>query len=159
MSAQKAISEKGRVFRDLVARLMSRWGFNYNEAYVYSLLLLSQKPLTINDLVSLTGLSRSAISTLLKKLSREYMVIVRRRGRVKYFSPRIVFVEKFLEQPREMLEREVRPLKDIVSKIMVGADPEYRRWLERIFEELDRLECILIEINKLEKSLKCEKGN
>ncbi len=144
-----------RLFRDLVAQLLRRWGFSYNEAYVYAVLLLSSKPLTIGEVSSITGLSKSAVSTILKKLSSNFMVVTRRKGRIKYFTPRIVFVEKFLEQPREMLEKEVKPLEKIVRELAENADEKHRKRLEELLADLERLECILTEINRLEQSLTC----
>ncbi len=156
MTANGSFKGEEKTFKNLIARLMSRWGFNYSEALVYSTLLLSTNPLTIDEISSQTGLSKSSVSSILKKLSREYAVLSTRRGRTKYFSPRLILAEKFLEQPKEMNEHEVRPLKKTISKMLNSLqDGKMRERLRGILEELTRLECILSEVSKLEESLKC----
>jgi len=149
-----------RRFVEIVERLLTRWGYSHTDAKVYAYLLLSEEPLTINDLAELTNLSRSSISVSLSKLTRDYMVSVRKVGKTKYFSPIPAFLEKFLEQPREMLEKEVLPLEAIVEKLLEEAESEeYREKLFGILKDLKNLQCVLEEIIKIEtEKLQCLKG-
>ena len=148
-----------REFMKLVEKLLTRWEYSHVDAKVYALLLLSDRPLTISELAEGTGLSRSSISTSLSRLTREYMVDVRKEGRTKYFTARPLFLEKFLEQPKIILEREVLPLEDVLRRMLDEADSEEkRRKLEDILKNLRFLEYALlrlieVEVDELERKL------
>ena len=139
---------------DIIKRILGRWGFSIREGIIYGILLLSFRPLTIRDLIEITGMSRSSISTSLNILKREYMVDVRREGKTKLFSPIPSFYEKFMEQPSELLEKEVLPLERRIRKILekVG-DKEYKNKLTSIIENLDSLESMLRNIMEIEKKI------
>ncbi len=140
-----------RRFVEMVERLFARWGYSHTDAKVYAYLLLSEEPLTINDLVELTNLSRSSISVSLSKLTKDYMVSVRKVGKTKYFYPIPAFLEKFLKQPEEMLEREILPLKELVKKLIDESDSEdYQEKLSQILEDLANLECVLRKVIEIE---------
>lgn len=141
-----------RKFIEIVEKLMIRWGYTHTDGKIYALLLLSDKPLTIDELSKMTGLSRSSVSTSLSRLSRDYLVNVRKEGRTKLFSPIPAFLEKFLKQPREILEKEVRPFKKLVEDLIDQAQsPERQAKLEEILADLNALECILSKIIKMEE--------
>ncbi|WP_457752022.1 GbsR/MarR family transcriptional regulator [Thermococcus sp.] len=146
-------------FVRLVEKLLMRWEYSHVEAKVYALLLLSDRPLTISELAKETGLSRSSISTSLGRLTREYLVEMRKEGRTKYFTARPLFLEKFLEQPKVILEREVLPLEDVLRRMLDETDSEERRRkLEEIMKNLRFLEYALlrlieIEVDELERKL------
>jgi len=146
-------------FVRLVEKLLMRWEYSHVEAKVYALLLLSDRPLTISELAEETGLSRSSISTSLNRLTREYLVEMRKEGRTKYFTARPLFLEKFLEQPKIILEREVLPLEDVLRRMLDETDSEEKREkLEEIMKNLRFLEYALlrlieIEVDELERKL------
>ncbi len=143
---------ESKKFIEIVERMMIRWGYTHTDGKVYALLLLNEKPLTINELVQLTGLSRSSVSTSLNKLARDYLVIVRKSGKTKLFYPIPAFLEKFLKQPKEILEKEVKPLKNIVSILMKrGQSFEQKVRFEEILSDLNALECVLSKIIKMEE--------
>ena len=137
---------------DIIKRIFSRWGFSIREGIIYGILLLSPRSLTIREIIEITGMSRSSISTSLNILMREYMVDVRRKGKTKLFSPIPSFYEKFMEQPSELLEKEVIPLKKRIGEILKKVDDEeYRNKLINIIENLDSLENMLVNIMEIEK--------
>ncbi|ASJ02358.1 transcriptional regulator [Thermococcus profundus] len=138
-------------FVEIIERMLTRWGYGSTEARVYAVLLFHGKPMTISTLAEETGLSRSSISIALSKLTREYLVACRRRGRIKYFTAMPIFLEKFLKIPKDTLEREIKPLKEIVEKLVNEADEDRKRQFEGIKKELDVLECILRKIIELEE--------
>jgi DNA-binding transcriptional regulator GbsR (MarR family) len=82
---------------------------------------------------------------------REYLVTCRREGKTKYFTAVPAFLEKFLRQPRETLEREVRPLEDIVKSMIEKSEDDTRSRLEAILNDLKKLECVLELIIRLEE--------
>ncbi|MDV3103518.1 GbsR/MarR family transcriptional regulator [Thermococcus waiotapuensis] len=141
-----------RRFVEIVERMMNRWGYTHTDAKVYAHLLLSANPLTINDLSKLTGLSRSSISVALSKLTKDYLVNVKKVGKTKYFTPIPAFLERFLHQPKETLDKEVKPLKELTLSMLDDPESEeHRLKLESILKDLETLECILSKVIRLEK--------
>ncbi|WP_297475660.1 helix-turn-helix domain-containing protein [Thermococcus sp.] len=142
-----------RRFIHIVTQLMSRWGYSHTDGKVYAHLLLRDKPATIAELAKETGLSRSSISTSLSRLARDYVVTYRKEGKTKYFSAVPAFLEKFLQQPREILEREVLPLEEIVERFMESPGGEH---FGPVMEDLKGLECVLKRVIELEeKEVNC----
>ncbi|WP_297534904.1 GbsR/MarR family transcriptional regulator [Thermococcus sp.] len=140
-----------RKFIEIVERIMIRWGYTATDGKVYALLLLSEKPMTITELAKATGLSRSSISVSLNRLVREYFVTCRREGKTKYFTAVPAFLEKFLRQPKDILEREVRPLEEIVETLIQKSEGEMKSRLEAILDDLRKLECVLELIIRVEE--------
>jgi DNA-binding transcriptional regulator GbsR (MarR family) len=146
---------KRKKFVDLIERIMVRWGYNNTEGRIYGILLLSEEPLRISDFLNLTNLSRTSISTSLKRLVNDELVNVRREKKVKYFSPNPIFKEKFMVQPRELLEKEITPILEIIEELRSTAtSDDYREKLENIEKNLKELEGLLNAIIEMEKDKK-----
>ena len=140
-----------KAFVRLIEKIMVRWGYSHVEGKLYAMLLLSEEPLTISQLVERTGLSRSAVSTALNRLVRDYLVEVRRRGRTKYFTAIPALFEKFLEQPKNLLEREVLPLEEAVRGLLSSDLPEgIKNRLKEVLAELRLLEYALLRLIEIE---------
>ncbi|EEB75061.1 GbsR/MarR family transcriptional regulator [Thermococcus sp. AM4] len=138
-------------FVHLVEKLMIRWEYSHVEGRIYALLLLSGEPMTISELVEETGFSRSAVSTALSRLQRDYLVEVQKKGRTKYFTAIPALFEKFLEQPKIILEKEVMPLEETVRKLLEGESSEGRRKkLVELLVELRLLEYALLRLIEIE---------
>ena len=149
------IHGKKKKFIELVERIMVRWGYTNTEGRIYGILLLSEKPLTIVDFLDLTDLSRTSISTSLKRLVRDDLVNVRREKKVKYFSPNPIFTEKFLEQPKDLLNKELIPLLKILEELSAKAtSEEQKKKLEDLKKNLKNLEKILRLFVKIEEDKK-----
>ncbi|WP_297510573.1 GbsR/MarR family transcriptional regulator [Thermococcus sp.] len=144
--------QRDRRFIELVERLLERWGYSRTEGKVYAVLLMKARPMTISELAKETGLSRSSISVALSALARHYLVTYRKEGKTKYFSAVPAFLEKFLQQPREILEREIRPMKEIVEGLMENAGEEEKAFYMALLEDLSTLECVLEKLIEYEES-------
>lgn len=140
------------MFIEIVERLMERWGYGRTEGRIYAVLLLSAGALTIAELAKRTNLSRSSVSVALSKLVRDYLVTYRKEGKTKYFSAVPAFLEKFLQQPKEILERDVKPMQEIVASLRENADGEKRRRYDALLDDLNTLECVLRKVIELEKN-------
>ena len=141
-----------RKFIEIVERMMRGWGYTHTDGKVYAILLLSEEPLTITDLVEATNLSRSSISASLTRLSRDYLVNVRKNGKTKLFTPFPAFLEKFLNQPKEILEKEVKPLKTLAEVILrESKSQEHKLKLQEVLSDIKTLECVLSKIIKMEE--------
>ncbi len=146
------IHGKKKKFIELVERIMVRWGYTNTEGNIYGNLLLSESPLTIENLLKLTNLSRTSISTSLKRLVRDDLVTMKREKRVKYFSPNPIFAEKFIEQPKELLNREVIPLLEILGELsMKASSEEQKKKLSEIMKNLETLRDLLTKLIKIEE--------
>ncbi|WP_457742768.1 GbsR/MarR family transcriptional regulator [Thermococcus sp.] len=140
-----------KAFIRLIEKLMIRWGYSHVEGRLYAILLLSERPLTISELVQKTGFSRSAVSTALSRLSRDYLVEVRKERRTKYFMAIPMLFDKFLEQPKNLLEREVLPLEEIVRKMLSkNVSEEKKKRLKELLAELRILEYALLRLIEIE---------
>lgn len=126
-------------------------GIRQDWGKIYAILLLSSKPLTISELTKITGLSRSSVSMALSKLSREYLVTYTKEKKTKYFYAVPAFLEKFLQQPKEILEREIKPLKEIVIKLSENSNEDEKSRFKDILSDLSTLECVLKKIIELEE--------
>ena len=63
-----------KIALNIITRILRRWRYNFTEAKVYGILLLSPISLTIMDIANIANLSRSSISTVLSKLVKDYLV-------------------------------------------------------------------------------------
>ncbi|WP_297500057.1 helix-turn-helix domain-containing protein [Thermococcus sp.] len=152
--------EDRRFFVEAVGSFFKRYGYDEVDGRVYGLLLLMGRPATMAELSKELGLSRSAVSISLKRLSRDYLVKYQKRGRVKYFSAVPAFLKKFLQQPKDILEHEVIPLENVVERMIARSDDPVRRAsLEKALKNLKALECVLRGIIRLESEARCLNGS
>jgi DNA-binding transcriptional regulator GbsR (MarR family) len=136
---------------ELVEQLLIKWGYAHSEAKVYATLLLEGRPLTISDIAKRTGLSRSSVSVSLNRLAEDYMVVVSKKGRTKMFKAQPAFLQSFLKQPRELLERKIIPLEEIVSEMLKRG--EGFKHMQRVLEDIRTLKYMLQKILEIEKGL------
>ncbi|NPA47499.1 MAG: ArsR family transcriptional regulator [Thermococci archaeon] len=137
-----------RMFVESVQRMMSRWGYTPSDGKVYALLLLSNRPMRIQELAKMAGLSRSAVSLSLSKLESRYLIKMHKEGRTKLFTAVPSFFSEFLRQPREMLEHEVLPAIKALEDLN-------RTDVKNVLTDLNNLRCVLEKIIELEGKLKC----
>jgi len=129
-----------------IRRIMMRWGYTYSDAFIYGILLVNEEPMTINDLIEKSKLSRSAVSSSLARLERDYFVQVTKKGRMKYHIALPLFAEKFLEQPKKLLEKEVLPLRNLIDELSNSGNEEYKKKIKHILDNIDVLVKILKDL-------------
>lgn len=95
----------------------------------------------------------------LGRLERDYLVTVRKDGKTKLFSPVPAFLEKFLLQPKEILEKDVEPLEKLIGIILDDTkSEEHRAKLREVLSGLKALECIIRRIIEMEEEeMECVK--
>ena len=101
----------------IIIRILERWGYTFTQAKVYAILVLSPIPLTTIEIAKIAGLSRSAISTVLGKLAKDYLVHYHIKGKTKYYTALPSLTSIFIKQLTETLEKEIKPLEQIMKKI------------------------------------------
>ncbi|WP_243666668.1 LacI family DNA-binding transcriptional regulator [Vulcanisaeta sp. JCM 16159] len=110
--------------------------------------------MTMKDISEKTGFSLSTVSQSLNNLVRYYMVKPEKRGRVRVFTAVPMFYELFLNQPVEMLDKEVIPLKQRLLELR-GKMPELRDRIDLILSNLSNMECVLNEIIRIKNNNIC----
>ncbi len=147
-----SIDDDKKKFIEITGRIMSRWGYTYTDGLVYGTLLMNPRPLKISEIAKATKLSRSAVSSSLSRLARNYLVTVSMKGKTKLFSPVPAFLKIFLQQPKEMLDKEVVPLKKLTEKILENENNgDFKKWLREVLNDLSTLERILRKIIEMEE--------
>jgi len=131
----------------IIIRILERWGYNFTQAKIYAILVLSPIPLNILDIAKIAGLSRSAVSTILGKLSKDYLVHYHMRGKTKYYTAVPSFTSIFMSQPKVILEKEIIPLQKTM-KIIMEKNPSYKKFYTDILKDIDHIH------DKLEKCIK-----
>ena len=126
-------------FTLLMSRLLRRWGLGHTEALVFAEMVKFGRMLTAEELRRVTGLARSTLSVVLRKLEDKGLVVTRKRGKKVLYRAVPRLHELFRSRARETLEREVIPLLELVR----GEHSDLARALEedlrRLKEKLDYL--------------------
>ncbi|MDG6933803.1 MAG: BlaI/MecI/CopY family transcriptional regulator [Nitrososphaerota archaeon] len=108
----------------VIQRLCKRFGFNDSMSVLMAHLMLQQRPMSIEDLMSATHLSRTSVSTTLGTLESKNLVIKEKKGRVGYYISNFDFTKMIADQPTRVLEEEIKPLISIVEKGQKAAQDE-----------------------------------
>ena len=59
---------------ELAGRILRRWGFAEKDIIIYTTLLFSNKPMSMQDISKETGLSLSTISISINSLMKSYLI-------------------------------------------------------------------------------------
>lgn len=140
-----------KIALNIITRILRRWRYNFTEAKVYGILLLSPISLTIMDIANIANLSRSSISTVLSKLVKDYLVHYYMMGKTKYYTAIPALTEIFIKQPRETLEKEVIPLEKIIKDIhkkYLSDDRDYNKVIKDIENIRRKLEKCIEVLNE-----------
>jgi DNA-binding transcriptional regulator GbsR (MarR family) len=144
--------EDGMEVLSLIQRIMIRLGYNETDGKIYGVLLLSPAPLSIDDICKVTGLSRTTVSTSLSKLVKDYLVNRSKRGRTKLHTATPIFTEKFVRQPQEILNKEIKPLSTLLTNIYKNGGDGFGH-LKGFIKDLRETESFLIKLIKEGKPL------
>ncbi|MEM3267447.1 MAG: hypothetical protein QXR69_02030 [Conexivisphaerales archaeon] len=138
----------------LIKRLCLRFGCTDAQGTILAYLIYNQQPKSIEDLVKATGLSRTSVSTALGPLESRYLVIKEKRGRIGYYNSSVDFVKMLADQPRRVLEEEIRPLISFVEESYKSARKEEEK---RRYSVL--LNSLKSSASTLEKIIDCIRAN
>ena len=123
---QDDTKEVVRVLRNILTKL----GFNYAESQILAVLLIANKPLTVYDIVKITGMSRSAVSTHINRLQKYYLVEYMLKGKVKYFKAKTSIANLFIMWLKDFYEKRLLvALKEVKDK----------EKLAHVLEDLEKL--------------------
>lgn len=99
----------------------SRWGFNRTVGQMYGLIVLSDKPLSANDLTDALGISRGNVSMGLKELQAWRLLKLHHipGDRKEYFSPAGSIIELARRVLEERIRREVEPTLTLLRDLLI----------------------------------------
>ena len=129
-------------FVEGLSRMSQFWGFPRGMGSLFAVLYLSPSPLSLDELVTRTGLTKGAISTNVRALSRMGLVypVSRLGDRKDYYAAETDFYKAarsiFSERQNSEFDRAVASVKITLEKLESGEgafDPAERQFLiERI---------------------------
>lgn len=140
----------------------SRWGFNRTVGQIYALLVISEQPLSANDIGEMLGISRGNVSMGLKELHSWQLVQTTHRpgDRKDYYQSRGSIWDMANRVFEERRKREMDPTLSLLRDILLdeAGNPEEAYAQHRIAEIHDLLENITEWTQSLQ-SLSPEKLN
>jgi len=126
-------------FTLLMSRLLRRWGLGHTEALVFAEMVKFGRTLTAEELRRITGLARSTLSVVLRKLEDKGLVVTHRSGKKMLYRAVPSLHELFRSRAREILEREVIPLLELVRSEHGDLARALEEDLKRLKKKLDYL--------------------
>lgn len=122
-----------------VQKILESFGLPFSAARVYARLVLSRRPMTIEELAAETGLGKSTVSTALRLLEHDGMVYYEKRGRKKIYYARSSFYQLLLF-PVRVLREYVSPLRRALERKVAEGRDDLAPLLEevRVFEKVSR---------------------
>jgi DNA-binding transcriptional regulator GbsR (MarR family) len=151
-------------FVEGLSQISRFWGFPKGMGAIFGVLYLSPAPLSLDELVEQTGLTKGAISTEVRSLAR--IGLVHRSSKLgdrkDYYEAETDFyaaIRSILrERQNSEFDRAVRSVRDTLSILEAGSgssDPEWQFTLERVralqdfFDAIDSLNKAVIKLEKL----------
>ena len=151
-------------FTEGLSQISRFWGFPKGMGAIFAVLYLSPTPLSLDEIVSETGLTKGAISTEIRALAR--MGLVHRStklgDRKDYYTAESDFysaIRSILqERQNSEFDRAVRSVKETLTKMdenWVGDDEEWMFTYERVkalqsfFDAIDSLTKAVVRLESL----------
>lgn len=151
-------------FVESLSQISRFWGFPKGMGAIFGVLYLSPAPLSLDELVEQTGLTKGAISTEVRSLARIGLVhrSTKLGDRKDYYEAETDFyaaIRSILkERQNSEFDRAIRSVRDMLSILEAGAGsngPEWQFTLERVralqefFDAIDSLNNAVIKLEKL----------
>lgn len=151
-------------FVESLSQISRFWGFPKGMGAIFGVLYLSPAPLSLDELVEQTGLTKGAISTEVRSLARIGLVhrSTKLGDRKDYYEAETDFyaaIRSILkERQNSEFDRAIRSVRETLSNLEAGAGsngPEWQFTLERVralqefFDAIDSLNNAVIKLEKL----------
>ena len=151
-------------FVESLSQISRFWGFPKGMGAIFGVLYLSPAPLSLDELVEQTGLTKGAISTEVRSLARIGLVhrSTKLGDRKDYYEAETDFyaaIRSILkERQNSEFDRAIRSVRETLSTLEAGAGsngPEWQFTLERVralqefFDAIDSLNNAVIKLDKL----------
>ena len=124
-------------FVNRVGRLSRQLDIGESAGRIWGILLVRNKPLTQQEIVKESVYSLSLVSPLLHSLQRFGMVsIAGKQGKKRLYSPTISFIEFFEHAMRELMERDVKPMVELLSSNLADVkEQDIKQRFKRLISE------------------------
>jgi DNA-binding transcriptional regulator GbsR (MarR family) len=152
-------------FTEGLSQISKFWGFPKGMGAIFAVLYLSPSPLSLDELVAQTGLTKGAISTNVRTLARMGLVrpSTRLGDRKDYYEAETDFYKAIRAVLKERQNSEfdlaVRSVRETLEKLEAGAGPEEEaerqfllervRALQSFFDSLDGLVRAVVRLESL----------
>ena len=149
-------------FVDGLSGMSQFWGFPKGMGAIFAVLYIAPAPLSLDELVEQTGLTKGAISTNVRALSRLGLIhpVTRLGDRKDYYEAETDFYKAIRsilkERQNSEFDRAVASVKETLSKLEAGVgadDPERAFLIERLKalqSFFDALDSLTIAVTRLE---------
>jgi DNA-binding transcriptional regulator GbsR (MarR family) len=152
-------------FTEGLSQISKFWGFPKGMGAIFAVLYLSPSPLSLDELVAQTGLTKGAISTNVRTLARMGLVrpSTRLGDRKDYYEAETDFYKAIRailkERQNSEFDLAVRSVRETLEKLEAGAGPEEEaerqfllervRALQSFFDSLDGLVRAVVRLESL----------
>lgn len=150
-------------FVEGLSRMSQFWGFPRGMGSLFAVLYLSPNPLSLDELVSQTGLTKGAISTNVRALARLGLIrpVTRLADRKDYYEAETDFykaIQSILKERKNSdFDRAVSSVKSALVELEAGSGPdperafliERLRALQSFFDALDNLTVAVTRLDSL----------
>ncbi len=128
----------------LIRKLMRNMCLNESMCHIYSLLALSEKPMSIKEISEKTGYSLTIIYTSIRNLIENNLVERVKLGRNIKYTANINFIEVFERRRKKIMEEYLEPLSNIdLSKyrnnLRIKEIKEYANTIKEYFNKINQL--------------------
>lgn len=128
----------------LIKKLMKHLGLNDAPCSIYSVLAISEKPLTVREISEKTGYSLPMVYSSIKELVSNNLVEKIKIDSFNYYSANINFIDVFENRRKKLMEEFLEPLSNLdVNKysknIRIREIRDYAREIYRYFSEINNL--------------------
>lgn len=149
------ISEKNRSFVYHFGEMGSKWGFNRTVGQIYALLVITDKPITANELASALSISRGNVSMGIKELQSWQLVQVSHipGDRKEYYSAIGSVMDMANTVFEERRKREVDPTLSLLRNLLLEKpETESEEYAQQKMSDIhDLLEMITNWASELQK--------
>lgn len=161
---QSPLTQIKQDFTEGLSQISRFWGFPKGMGAIFGVLYLSPAPISLDELVEQTGLTKGAISTEVRSLARIGLVhrSTKLGDRKDYYEAETDFyaaIRSILkERQNSEFDRAIRSVRETLSILETGAGsngPEWQFTLERVralqefFDAIDSLNNAVIKLEKL----------
>jgi len=135
------------VFLDRVNQICNKFGLNNIMAQLYAILYLSNKPLSLNDMVERLNISKGSVSVNVRALER-YGIVRRvwvKGSRRDYYEAETDISKVIIDRAKSMIQGRLSELEEMVNasyqalNLVDALDKDEEKKLKVFKERLDRL--------------------
>lgn len=161
----ESIIQLKQEFTEGLSQMSKFWGFPKGMGAIFAVLYLSPSPLSLDELVEQTGLTKGAVSTNVRALSRMGLVrpSTRLGDRKDYYEAETDFYKSIRsilkERQNSEFDSAVRSVRETLEKLETGTGPddeaerqfmiERVRALQSFFDAVDGLDRAVVRLDGL----------